>query len=210
MNALEPDRSTPRSTHTLRAVTGEQRVTTLREIRPAIFFDRDGTLIKDVGYIKNPEDVELVPQAVNAVRRMNYQLWPVIVVTNQSGIARGFLTEDDYNRARERLDDLVQERGAYLTAQYHCPHHPDYTGPCECRKPGTALFERAMAEHAINPALSVFVGDRWRDIAPARHYGARGILVPNAGTPAEEIENARTEMEVVRTLTDAVHLILQV
>jgi histidinol-phosphate phosphatase family protein len=147
---------------------------------------------------------------VNAVRRMNYQLWPVIVVTNQSGIARGFLTEDDYDRARERLDDLVQERGAYITAQYHCPHHPDYTGPCECRKPGTALFEQAMAEHAINPALSVFVGDRWRDIVPARHYGARGILVPNEGTPAEEIEKARTEMEVAHTLTDVVHLILQV
>jgi histidinol-phosphate phosphatase family protein len=209
MNVLEPDRSTPRSSQTLFAVTGEQRVT-LREIRPAIFFDRDGTLIRDVGYIKNPEDVELVPHAVNAVRRMNYQLWPVIVVTNQSGIARGFLTEDDYDRARERLDDLVQERGAYITAQYHCPHHPDYTGPCECRKPGTALFEQAMMEHAINPALSVFVGDRWRDIVPARHYGARGILVPNEGTPPEEIERARTEMEVARTLTDVVHLILQV
>jgi histidinol-phosphate phosphatase family protein len=209
MSVLEPDRSTPRSSQTLLAVTGEQRVT-LREIRPAIFFDRDGTLIRDVGYIKNLEDVELVPHAVNAVRRMNYQLWPVIVVTNQSGIARGFLTEDDYDRARERLDDLVQERGAYITAQYHCPHHPDYTGPCECRKPGTALFEQAMAEHAINPALSVFVGDRWRDIVPARHYGARGILVPNEGTPTEEIEKARTEMEVAHTLTDVVHLILQV
>jgi histidinol-phosphate phosphatase family protein len=209
MSVLEPDRSTPRSSQTLLAVTREQRVT-LREIRPAIFFDRDGTLIRDVGYIKNLEDVELVPHAVNAVRRMNYQLWPVIVVTNQSGIARGFLTEDDYDRARERLDDLVQERGAYITAQYHCPHHPDYTGPCECRKPGTALFEQAMAEHAINPALSVFVGDRWRDIVPARHYGARGILVPNVGTPAEEIEKARTEMEVAHTLTDVVHLILQV
>jgi D-glycero-D-manno-heptose 1,7-bisphosphate phosphatase len=209
MNVLEPNRSTPRSSQTLLAVTGEQRVT-LREIRPAIFFDRDGTLIRDVGYIKNPEDVELVPHAVNAVRRMNYQLWPVIVVTNQSGIARGFLTEDDYDRARERLDDLVQERGAYITAQYHCPHHPDYTGPCECRKPGSALFEQAMMEHAINPALSVFVGDRWRDIAPALQYGARGILVPNEGTPAEEIERARTEMEVARTLTDVVHLILQV
>jgi histidinol-phosphate phosphatase family protein len=209
MNELEPDRSTPRPSRTLLAVTGEQRVT-LREIRPAIFFDRDGTLIRDVGYIKNPEDVELVPHAVNAVRRMNYQLWPVIVVTNQSGIARGFLSEDDYDRARERLDDLVQERGAYITAQYHCPHHPDYTGPCECRKPGTALFEQAMMEHAINPALSVFVGDRWRDIVPARQFGARGILVPNEGTPAEEIERARTEMEVARTLTDVVHLILQV
>lgn len=191
------------------AVSGEHRLS-LREIRPAIFFDRDGTLIRDVGYIKNAHDVELVPHAVNAVRRMNYQLWPVIVVTNQSGIARGFLTEQEYVRTRERLDDLVQERGAYVTAHYHCPHHPDFTGPCECRKPGTALFEKAMQEHAINPTLSVFVGDRWRDIAPARHFHARGILVPNEGTPAEEIEKAKAELEVARTLMDVVHLILQV
>jgi histidinol-phosphate phosphatase family protein len=181
----------------------------LRELRPAIFFDRDGTLIQDVGYIRDPEDVELVPHMVSAVRRMNYQLWPIIVVSNQSGIARGFLSEEDYERVRARLDDLVQERGAYITAHYHCPHHPDFTGPCECRKPGTELFERAMQEHAINPAISVFVGDRWRDIAPARHFGARGILVPNARTPAEEIERAKKEMEVARTLIDVVHLILE-
>lgn len=209
MNALQPDKSPPRSSRRLLAVTGEHRLS-LREVRPAIFFDRDGTIIRDVGYIKDPGDVELVPHAVNAVRRMNYQLWPVIIVTNQSGIARGFLSEEEYVRVRERIDDLVQERGAYISAHYHCPHHPDYTGPCECRKPGTALFEQAMAEHAINPALSVFVGDRWRDVEPALHYGARGILVPNEGTPAEEVDRASREMEVAKTLTDAVHLILQV
>ncbi len=190
-------------------VRAERRISR-REIRPAIFFDRDGTLIQDVGYIRNPEDVELVPHAVSTVRRMNYQLWPVIVVSNQSGIARGFLSEEDYDRVRARLDDLVQERGAFITAHYHCPHHPDFTGPCECRKPGTGLFERAMRDHAINPAISVFVGDRWRDIAPAQHFSARGILVPNVRTPPEEIERAKKEMEVARTLNDAVHLILQV
>ena len=209
MTRGEHDRNPHREARTSLAITGEHTLS-LREIRPAIFFDRDGTLIRDVGYIRHAEDVELVPQAVNAVRRMNYQLWPVIVVTNQSGIARGLLTEDDYERARARLDDLVQERGAYITAQYHCPHHPDYTGPCECRKPGTALFEQAILEHAINPALSVFVGDRWRDILPARHYGARGVLVPNEGTPPQEVERARAEMEVVPTLTDVVRLVLQV
>jgi len=209
VNALTPDERSLRSPRRTLAVTGEHRLS-LREIRPAIFFDRDGTLIRDVGFIKNPGDVELVPHAVNAVRRMNYQLWPVIVVSNQSGIARGLLTEEDYERVRERVDDLVQERGAYIAGHYHCPHHPDFTGACECRKPGVALFEQAMAEHAVNPALSVFVGDRWHDVLPAMHYGARGILVPNEGTPAEEIERAERELEVARTLTEAVHLILQV
>jgi histidinol-phosphate phosphatase family protein len=190
-------------------VSGEHRAS-LREIRSAVFFDRDGTLIKDVGYIKRAEDVQLLDNAANAVRRVNYALWPVIVVTNQSGIARGLLTVEDYERVKERLDDLLAERGAYINAHYHCPHHPDFTGACICRKPGTALFDQAMAEQAINPATSVFVGDRWRDVAPALHYGARGILVPTADTPPEEIERARAELAVANTLTDAVHVILHV
>lgn len=209
MSAPGADRDVGSPPDTPLPVRAERRISR-REIRPAIFFDRDGTLIQDVGYIRNPEDVALVPHAVSTVRRMNYQLWPVIVVSNQSGIARGFLSEEDYDRVRARLDDLVQERGAFITAHYHCPHHPDFTGPCECRKPGTGLFERAMRDHAINPAISVFVGDRWRDIAPAKHFSARGILVPNVQTPPEEIERAKKEMEVARTLNDAVHLILQV
>jgi D-glycero-D-manno-heptose 1,7-bisphosphate phosphatase len=207
VNALEPGPEVPRASRRLLAMSGEHRMS-LREVRPAVFFDRDGTLIRDVGYIKNPDDVELVPQAVNAVRRVNYALWPVIVVTNQSGIARGFLTEQDYEKVRARLDDLVQERGAYITAHYHCPHHPDYSGPCDCRKPGTALFDRAMSDYAIDPGLSVFLGDRWRDVAPALHYGARGILVPSNGTPPDEVERARRELEVVTSLSDAVHLML--
>ena len=178
--------------------------------RKALFLDRDGTLINDVGYIKNPDDVELSPDAAGAVRRMNYALWPVIVVTNQSGIARGMLTEWDYERVREQLDDQLAERGAYINAHYHCPHHPDFTGRCECRKPGMQLFDRAMGEHAIDPALSVFVGDRLRDILPAKHYGARGILVPGPATPADELDVAKRQFEVATTLSLAVHMILHV
>jgi histidinol-phosphate phosphatase family protein len=189
---------------------GDGHRPSLKEIRPAVFFDRDGTLIKDVGYISRPEDVELVPDAAQAVRRLNNALRPVIVVSNQSGIARGLLTEQDYGRVRDRLDDLLAERGAYIYGHYYCPHHPDYTGPCFCRKPGTELFDRAMGEHALNPAMSVWVGDRWRDIAPALHYGGQGMLVPSPSTPDEEIEQATREMIVVPTLTDAVHLILHV
>jgi len=191
-----------------RAFTGEFQRVSLRAIRSAMFIDRDGTLIKDVGYIKNPDDVELIPHAANAVRRMNYALRPVIVVTNQSGIARGKLTEVDYERVRARVDDLLAERGAYIDAHYHCPHHPEITGPCDCRKPGLALFERAIHEHAIDAASSLFVGNRWSDVEPALHYKARGVLVPSPETPADEIERARREAEVAHTLTDVAHAIL--
>jgi histidinol-phosphate phosphatase family protein len=177
-------------------------------IRSAMFIDRDGTLIKDVGYIKNPDDVELVPHAANAVRRMNYVMRPVIVVTNQSGIARGMLSETDYERVRARVDDLLAERGAYIDAHYHCPHHPDFTGPCDCRKPGLALFERAIHEHSIDAASSLFVGNRWSDVEPALHYHARGVLVPSDETPPGDIERARREAEIAPTLTDLVRMIL--
>jgi D-glycero-D-manno-heptose 1,7-bisphosphate phosphatase len=200
-------RITPASTRM--AVTGEHRMS-LKEVRPALFLDRDGTLIRDVGYIKSPGDVALLPETTNAIRRMNYSLWPVIVVTNQSGIARGMLTVDDYEAVRARVDDALAERGAYVNAHYYCPHHPDFTGPCACRKPGTLLFDQAIAEHAINPALSVWVGDRWRDIEPAQHYAARGILVPGPATPPEELALAREKAEVATTLAEAVHTILQV
>jgi D-glycero-D-manno-heptose 1,7-bisphosphate phosphatase len=209
MTEFGPNRPTPLASRTVLAVPGAHR-DSLREVRPAVFFDRDGTLIRDVRYIKNPDDVEFVPQAVNAIRRVNHALWNVVVVTNQSGIARGLLTEQDYANVRARVDDMVQELGAYITAHYHCPHHPDFSGPCSCRKPGTALFDQAMTEHAINPAQSLFVGDRWRDIEPARHYGARGISVPNEATPGDEVEKATKEMEVADTLNDAINRVLHV
>lgn len=182
----------------------------IREARAAVFLDRDGTLIQDVGYIKAPEQVELVNSAANAVRRLNYAMWASIIVTNQSGIARGLLTEADYRAVQARLDDLLAERGAFLDGHYFCPHHPDFGGPCECRKPGTALYTQAALELAVSLKDSVWVGDRWRDIAPALHFGGRGILVPNAATPPDDLAKAREQLEVAATLTDAVHMILHV
>lgn len=196
-----------RTSRTQLAVSGEHR-TGLREVRSAVFFDRDGTLIRDVGYIKDPAQVTLVPQAASVVRAINYALWAAIIVTNQSGIARGLLTEADYLAVRARVDDLLAERGAYVEAHYHCPHHPDFTGPCMCRKPGTALYELAAAEHAIVLPDSVWVGDRWRDVAPALTFGGRGILIPSDKTPTAEIEQARQQLSVAPSLGEAVHQIL--
>jgi histidinol-phosphate phosphatase family protein len=179
---------------------------TLRETRAAIFLDRDGTIIKDVGYIKNADDVALMPGAAGALRTAANRQRPVIVVTNQSGIARGLVTQENYDAVRKRMSDLLAEFGAYVDGEYVCPHHPDFTGPCDCRKPGVALYERAMRDHGIDPAASTFIGDRWRDVSPAKHFGGRGILVPTATTPPDEIELARREMSVVASLQEAVDL----
>jgi histidinol-phosphate phosphatase family protein len=189
-------------------VMSDEHGQVLREMRPAIFVDRDGTIIKDVGYIKNPDDVSLMPGAAMALRTAHNRQRPVIIVTNQSGIARGRLTQDDYDAVRKRMHSLLGEFGAYIDAEYVCPHHPDFTGPCDCRKPGIALFERAMKDHGIDGATSTFIGDRWRDVAPAQHFGGRGILIPTAVTPPDEIARARAELTVASNLQEAVDIAL--
>jgi D-glycero-D-manno-heptose 1,7-bisphosphate phosphatase len=176
--------------------------------RRAVFLDRDGTIIVDRHFVRSPEDVELVPGAATAIRYLNNALIPVVVVTNQSGIARGILTEEDYGRVRARLDDLLGERDAFVDATYHCPHHPDFGGECKCRKPGTALFEQAIHELNLSPAQCSLIGDRWRDIAPAQVLGGRGILVPSPATPAADIERARAELEVADSLLAAVAMLI--
>jgi histidinol-phosphate phosphatase family protein len=177
--------------------------------RGAIFFDRDGTLIHDVEYIRDPAHVELTPYAASAIRLVNNSSsMPVVVVTNQSGIARGLLTVEDYERVKARIDDLLAERNAFIDASYYCPHHPSFTGACECRKPGVALFRQAAAELNLDLSHSVFIGDRWRDVEPAQAFGGRGILVPSPATPGEEVVRAAKEMEIAATLNVAVRAAL--
>ena len=161
--------------------------------RPAAFLDRDGTIIRDATYIRDPKDVELVPGAAAAIRRLNDASVPVIVVTNQSGIARELLTFDDYNAVRERIDGLLRDEGATITATYMCPHHPEIDGECDCRKPGLLMYEMAIDVHGLDPARSLFVGDRMRDVIPAAAFGGLAILLDVASTPAEDRERARDE-----------------
>lgn len=184
--------------------TGETQ--TLRESRPALFLDRDGTIIRDTGYIRDPNAVELTPGTAMALRLAHNLQWPVIVITNQSGIARGIVKHEEYEAVRKRTGELLAEFGAFIDAEYFCPHHPDFTGPCDCRKPGLALYEQAIRDHAVDAAASAFIGDRWRDIAPALHYGGRGILVSNAQTPPDEVAKATAEASVAPSLLAAVEL----
>lgn len=177
--------------------------------RAAVFLDRDGTLIEDRHYIGKPELVTLLPGAGGAVRRLNDMDYPVVIVTNQSGIARGYFTEADYARVHDRTVALLDELGARIDASYMCPHHPDFTGPCDCRKPGTLLFRRAAADLGLDLARSWCVGDKGRDVLPARELGGFGILVPNFETPPEEVARARTEFFVASSLDDAVDRIIE-
>lgn len=177
--------------------------------RPAAFLDRDGTIIDDVEYIARPELVRLRQGSARAIARLNAARVPVIVVTNQSGIARGKFTERDFENVQARVASLLGDEGARLDATYVCPHHPDFGDACECRKPGTLLFRRAAADHDLDVTRSFFIGDRWRDVAPALALGGHPILVLAESTPPDERERAEEHgIEVVPSLTDAVTRVL--
>jgi histidinol-phosphate phosphatase family protein len=160
---------------------------------PAAFLDRDGTIINDANYVRDPADVVLLPGAAAAIARLNGAGVAAVVVTNQSAIARGWLANDEYAAVRARLDELLAREGARIDATYTCPHLPEISGPCECRKPGLELYREAIADLGLDPARSLFVGDRWRDVAPAAAFGGRAILLDVASTPPEDRERANAE-----------------
>lgn len=179
--------------------------------RPAVFLDRDGTIIDDVHYLARPDLVRLRPGAGDAIARLNRAGVPVVLVTNQSGIARGVITEADYERVHHRLVELLAAHGAHIDASYVCPHHPDFGGKCECRKPGTLLFRRAASEHALDLARSTFIGDRWRDVSPGIVLGGRGMLIRGNDTPDADLQAAdAARVPIVRSLADAVAALLGV
>src|SRR5437762_12894008 len=126
----------------------------------AVFLDRDGTIIEDSGYVHEPGKVKLLPGAAQAIKQLNEHGFLTITVSNQSGIARGLYTVADYHAVQRRLGELLAGHQAHLDASYFCPHHPDVTGPCDCRKPGTKLFEEARAALGIDFTRSFFIGDR--------------------------------------------------
>jgi D-glycero-D-manno-heptose 1,7-bisphosphate phosphatase len=157
----------------------------------AVFLDRDGTIIEEVGYLDRVERVALYPWTIDAVRALNRADLRVVLVSNQSGVARGFFTESVVDDVHAHMARLLSEGGARIDAYYYCPHHPDgkiaaYARACDCRKPGRGLVDRAVRELDVDPAASFVVGDRWLDVALARAVGARGVLVRTGYGAAEE------------------------
>jgi len=145
--------------------------------RPAVFMDRDGTLIQEAHYLADPDDVHLIPGTARALRRLRAAGYALVLVTNQSGIDRGLYTEDDYHAVAARLNELLSQAGVPVDGTYYCCHHPDHSGPCDCRKPGTGMYEQAARELGLDPAASWYVGDKVTDVLPAGALGGRGILV---------------------------------
>lgn len=162
-----------------------------RTFTRAAFLDRDGTIIEEVGYLDRPERVEFFPWTIDAIRVLNRAGLAVVLVSNQSGIARGFFTDAVVDSVHERMSDMLAKGGARIDAYYYCPHHPDGRVPglarvCDCRKPARGLVDRAVADFGVDPARSFVVGDRWLDIGLARTVGAKGVLVRTGYGESEE------------------------
>jgi D-glycero-D-manno-heptose 1,7-bisphosphate phosphatase len=154
-----------------------ERQAAVTPLRPAVFVDRDGTLIVERSYLADPTGVVLVPGAVEALRELRAAGFALVVVTNQSGIALGLYTEQEYLSVAARLDVMLAEAGAAVDATRYCPHHAGVTGACACRKPGTGMHRRAAEELGLDLGRSYYVGDKTTDVLPARELGGQGILV---------------------------------
>ncbi|MBU0943018.1 MAG: D-glycero-beta-D-manno-heptose 1,7-bisphosphate 7-phosphatase [Proteobacteria bacterium] len=150
--------------------------------RAAVFLDRDGTINEQMGYINHTCRFQLLPGAAEAIKKLNDAGIPVVVVSNQSGLARGYFPEELLLAVHEKMARLLAEKGAHVDGIYYCPHHPEakekkFREVCSCRKPKPGLILQAAEEMNLAPERSFVVGDRWSDIKTAANCGARSILV---------------------------------
>ena len=144
-------------------------------LHPAVFLDRDGTIAEEVGYLNHASRFRMFPFAAAAIRQLNEAGLPVIVVTNQSGVGRGYFPESLVQTVNELMTHQLAEEGAKIDAVYYCPHTSAEN--CACRKPKTGMLERAVREHSIDLQRSFVVGDRYGDVQLARNVHARSVLV---------------------------------
>lgn len=143
----------------------------------AVFLDRDGTINVEKGYLYKKEDFDFIEGTQEAIKLLNDNGYKVIVITNQSGIARGFYNELDMKKLHLHIDSLLASYGARIDAYFYCPHHPDFTGDCDCRKPKPGLLFRAAKIYGIDLENSYLVGDKESDIRCAENATVNGVLV---------------------------------
>jgi len=185
--------------------------------KPAVFIDRDGTINEQRGYINHISRFKIIPGVEDAIRLLNQNNFLAIVVSNQSGVARGFYPIELVHEVHALMKQLLEENGSFLDAIFFCPHHPDgvipeYTRKCDCRKPGTGLIDQACKSFDIDLSNSYVVGDLYSDMELAERAGVRGILV-KTGYGLGEIEytlptKPRKPLYVAENLLDAVNWIL--
>jgi len=167
--------------------------------RPAVFVDRDGTLIEEKVYLSDPEGVVFVPGAIGAMKALAEAGFALVIVTNQAGIARGMYEVEDYHAVAARVTARLADGGVVVDGTWFCPHHPDITGSCACRKPGTGMYRAAADALDLDFSRSFFIGDKLSDVGAAQTLGGRGILV-RTGYGAEQEADAPDDVWIADDL----------
>jgi D,D-heptose 1,7-bisphosphate phosphatase len=179
-----------------------------------VFLDKDGTLVEDVPYNVNLALVQLMPGALEGLHVLHTAGYQLILITNQSGVARGYFPESALLAVEERVGQLLAEVGVQLAGFYYCPHHPDgvvqnYAIACSCRKPEPGLLLRAASDYGIDLAQSWFIGDILNDVEAGRRVGCRTILVDNGNETEWQLSPQRLPDYIVTDLAEAAQVIIR-
>jgi histidinol-phosphate phosphatase family protein len=172
--------------------------------RRTVILDRDNTLLDDPGYLADPEGIVFFPDVVESLKRLQEAGYLLVVVTNQSGIGRGYFDEETGLSVNLRMSGILKESGVVLAAVYYCRHHPD--AGCRCRKPGTLMAERAARDHHIHRGSSWMVGDTLKDVLMGIKAGLRPIILETGLAPGESVPEG---VPVMANMTEAVDFILR-
>ena len=170
----------------------------------AFFLDRDGVIIEDANYLSRPEQLSLIPGAAEGIKLIREHGYKVIVVSNQSGIARGYFTFDDLAKVEKALAAMLEEKGAKVDAWYYCPHHEkgkiaEYAKKCSCRKPLPGLVRKGAEEHNIDLEKSAMIGDKLSDVQCAVNAGIKHYAKVSTGHGSEEGEKGKIEGMIEET-----------
>ncbi|MDM8000430.1 MAG: D-glycero-beta-D-manno-heptose 1,7-bisphosphate 7-phosphatase [Dehalococcoidia bacterium] len=151
----------------------------------AVFLDRDGTIARDVHYCRRVEDFEILPRVAEAIKLLNHEGYRVVIITNQSGVARGYFTDETLSLIHQKMIEVLKDGGAHIDGVYICPHHPD--DKCECRKPKPTLIVKAAVDIGIALDQSYMIGDDPKDVEAGKAAGCRTILLTGsaAGQPQD-------------------------
>ncbi|HEY9657307.1 MAG TPA: HAD family hydrolase [Allocoleopsis sp.] len=180
-----------------------------------VFLDKDGTLIENVPYNVDPQHIKLAPGAVSGLQLLHRAGYKLFIITNQSGVARGYFPETALTSLEDHLRSLLESFDIPLSGFYYCPHHPDgvipaYAIDCNCRKPQPGLFHQAAADYAIDLTQSWFIGDILHDVEAGRSAGCRTILIDNGNETEWQLSVQRLPHHVVTDLHQAAQVILAI
>ncbi|MCI7480407.1 D-glycero-beta-D-manno-heptose 1,7-bisphosphate 7-phosphatase [[Pasteurella] aerogenes] len=176
----------------------------------AIFLDRDGTLNIDYGYVHEIDQFHFIEGSIEALQQLKQMGYLLVLVTNQSGIARGYFSEQQFLQLTEWMDWSLADRGVDLDGIYYCPHHPDGIGEfkqdCDCRKPKAGMLNQAIKELKIDPARSIMIGDKMEDMIAGKSAGIKTNVLVRSGKPISE-DGEKLADHVIDSIADVVALI---